>query len=208
MAKKIKIALINYEVGNTCSVKNAFENLNDCEVILTDDPEQIYNSDAVVLPGVGAFADAVKALDQKNLRPVIYKAAFELKKPFLGVCVGMQLLFEKSEEAHSDVKGLGWIPGEVVKFVEPHFGWNNISNSQDSKIFLDVPTEPNFYFAHSFHAVCEDKYVLAYCDYGQKFPAIVKNNNILGMQFHPEKSHHAGIKLLQNFISMVRDSHA
>lgn len=212
MKKNLKIAIVNYEVGNTKSVKNAFERFKDCEVVLTDDVALITAADAVILPGVGAYPDAVKALKEKNLVPTLKKVAFEQKKPFLAICLGMQLLFESSEEGQSE-GGLGWIPGKVIRFNVPnlhipHFGWNDVQININSPIFKNLSTEPNFYFAHSYHASCASEYVLAYCDYGLKFPAIVKKDNVFGMQFHPEKSHSSGLLLLQNFIDYAKEQHA
>lgn len=212
MKKSLKIAIVNYEVGNTKSVKNAFERFPNCEVILTDDKELILNADAIILPGVGAYPDAVQALKNKDLIPTLEKVAFEQKKPFLAICLGMQLLFENSEEGSSS-GGLGWIPGKVVRFNVPglhvpHFGWNDITINIDSPIFKDLSPSPNFYFAHSYHATCSSEHVLAYCNYGINFPAIVKKDNVFGMQFHPEKSHSSGMLLLSNFIDYAKEQHA
>jgi glutamine amidotransferase len=212
MKNSLKIAIVNYEVGNTRSVKNAFERFENCEVVLTDDKDLITNADAIILPGVGAYPDAVKALKSKNLIPTLEKVAFTQKKPFLAICLGMQLLFESSEEGQSE-GGLGWIPGKVVRFNVPglhvpHFGWNDISINIHSPIFKSLSPSPNFYFAHSYHASCLPEYVLASCNYGISFPAIVKKDNVFGMQFHPEKSHSSGMLLLSNFINYAKEQNA
>lgn len=212
MEKKFKIAIVNYEVGNTCSVKNAFERFEDCEILLTDDLNKILTADAIILPGVGAFRDATKALINKNLSTTLESVAFSKKKPFLAICLGMQLLFESSEEG-GDYKGLGWIPGKVVKFDVPglhvpHFGWNDLKINISSPLFNSLNDSPNFYFAHSYHASCDKKYILGSCDYGIDVPAIVQNENIIGMQFHPEKSHNNGLTVLKNFVNYAKGDYA
>lgn len=212
MGENLKIAIVNYEVGNICSVKNAFLRMKNNEVLLTDDPETIARADVVVLPGVGAFSDAMKALSEKKLIPTLEHVAFEQKKPFLAICVGMQLLFGSSEEG-GNIKGLSWIGGRVIKFKVPglhvpHFGWNDIKITQPSPIFNQLSSEPNFYFAHSFHADCAKENIIATCNYGIDFPAIVKQDNIMGIQFHPEKSHSNGMLLIQNYLNSIKGKYA
>jgi glutamine amidotransferase len=212
MKPNFKIAIVNYEVGNTCSVTNAFKRFDGCDVVLTDDTNTIKSADAIILPGVGAYRDAVTALNEKKMIPILENVAFTQKKPFLAICLGMQLLFEKSEES-PNYAGLGWIPGQVIKFKSPdlyvpHFGWNDVQINKASPIFEALPPTPNFYFAHSFHAECANENVLAYCKYDVSFPAIVQKDNVFGMQFHPEKSHSNGLALLKNFIHFAKGSYA
>lgn len=210
--QKFKVVIVNYEVGNTCSVKNAFEKFDECEILLTDEASKIASADALILPGVGAYRDAVAALENKKLVNLLEKEAFSKKKPFLAICLGMQLLFESSEEG-GDFKGLGWIPGRVVRFNVPnlhvpHFGWNDVRVNIPTSLFSGLPENPNFYFAHSYHAKCDEKYIVASCDYGVQVPAVVQNNNIVGMQFHPEKSHTNGLLMLKNFINFAKGDYA
>ena len=196
------VAIVDYEVGNVRSVENALRAV-DCEVRLTRKIEDLRAAACIVLPGVGAFGDAMKTLRATGLIPVLEKEAFERKKPFISFCVGMQILFERSEEDQES--GLGWLPGDVVKFqvprplTVPHFGWNNITVINNPWLFEDMGHDKNFYFAHSYHAVPRAEHIVATCDYGYTFAAAVRKDNIVGMQFHPEKSHKSGLALLRNF---------
>ncbi|WP_125771177.1 imidazole glycerol phosphate synthase subunit HisH [Companilactobacillus furfuricola] len=197
-------AIVDYDTGNTLNLKKALNYLN-IENKLTADPDEILNADAVVLPGVGAFEAAVDALKERNLIEVLKKAANE-KHPFLGICLGMQLLFEDSEEYGLN-KGLDLIPGHVKEIPEnsdlkiPQMGWNQ--NQVASNSPFKVADQEYTYFVHSYYASCAPKYVVAEVDYGIKIPSIVQNNNVVGMQFHPEKSGQVGLNLLNKFQEMV-----
>ena len=175
------------------------------EAIITRDSARILNSSGLVLPGVGAFRDCMKNLNTYGLEGSLYKF-IESKKPFLGICLGFQVLFEESEE-FGLCKGLGILKGRVVRFPEdklkiPHMGWNTISLKSKSILFKGMEDiENRFYFVHSFHMDSDaSPFTIATCNYGYDFPAVIQKDNIFGAQFHPEKSHKFGIKLYKNFI--------
>lgn len=189
------------------SVELAFGRLR-AQVIITSDAAVISKADGVILPGVGAFADAMEALQKSGLIPLIREVAGS-GVPFMGICLGMQALFEGSEEG-SGTAGLGLIPGRVKRLPDcglkiPHMGWNSLTWAKDSPLRADMPREPYMYFVHSFacHAQNEED-VLAVTEYGIPFHAAVQRDNIFGVQFHPEKSGQAGERLLHNFVAMTR----
>ena len=200
------IAIIDYEMGNLKSVKNAFTKVG-YKAVITNDLNQIKKASALVLPGVGAFRDAIKFLKNKKIDVELVKA-IEEGKPFLGICLGMQLLFSFSEEG-GFFAGLNIIPGKVRRFSDsvkcPHLGWNKIkftSNFKHNKnpIFQDIPDESYFYFVHSYY--CEPDclaIVDSISDYGLEFPSSIWKGNLFGVQFHPEKSSALGLKILKNF---------
>lgn len=196
------IAIIDYGMGNLYSVEKAFVKLG-AQVTVTSQPEVILKADKVVLPGVGAFGDCMHNLESYGLVEVIKEVA---KKgvPFLGICLGLQLLFEGSEES-PDVKGLGIFSGMVKKIIAPqfkipHMGWNSLEFKNDSPLFKELPEQPYVYFVHSFHAVPEDKAIItAVTNYGGDVTAAVGRNNVQAVQFHPEKSSSLGLSILQNF---------
>lgn len=200
----MKIAILNYNIGNLQSVKNALDSLNiDCEII--KNAEQLRDFDKAILPGVGAFGDAIKNLNQSNMSEAIKDFA-KSGKYILGICLGMQLLMDKSYE-FGEFSGLGLISGCVKKFnldlKIPHIGWNALNFIQDSPLFCGLPNKTQLYFVHSFYVENADKRdVLATCDYGINFSAIISKNNIFGIQAHPEKSAKNGLKMLQNFINL------
>jgi glutamine amidotransferase len=196
-------------MGNLLSVQNMLKRIGAvCEI--TGDLEQISKAKKILLPGVGAFDAAVERIDSVGLREVLNKKALEEKVPVLGICLGLQLLTNSSEEGK--LPGLGWIPAKTVKFnfqqpsnlKIPHMGWNEIHIMNQHALLCDLPAEPRFYFVHSFHAKAEDdKYVLARTHYGYDFDSVITNgDNIFGAQFHPEKSHKFGMKVLDNFAKM------
>ncbi len=204
MANELRVAIIDYEMGNVKSIENAINHVGNFNIIVTSNPDEILAADIIILPGVGAFPDAMKKLLDKQLVPTLNKAVIELKKPTLGICLGMQLLFDMSEEKEI-TKGLGWIPGKV-KYMSPegnlrlpHIGWNSLILQSSDSIFSYLHSDKDFYFVHSLHAICDDKYVLAKFDYGGLTTAAVKNNNVVGMQFHPEKSQQNGLLALRSF---------
>jgi glutamine amidotransferase len=200
------IALIDYGMGNIHSVKKALE-ASAGEVLVTSKGADILAADKIVLPGVGAFDDAMDELDCRGLTAVL-KSAAESGKPLLGICLGMQLLFERSEEAKLR-KGLGVLKGEVKRFPEgsfkiPHIGWNQARQSNKaSGLFKGVDEGAYFYFCHSYYCQPKDKSMIsANCDYGLVFACAVESGNLFGLQFHPEKSQGAGLKIMDNFVRL------
>lgn len=198
------IAIIDYGMGNLASVKNAFTSLGfACKI--TSDREEILSADKAVLPGVGAFKDAMQQLQSLHLIEVI-REFVDSKKPLLGICLGMQLLFEKSYE-YGETKGLCLLKGEIVHFGNirlkvPHMGWNNLTIDSNSKLFKGLDN-PYVYFVHSYHLVTKANYVNATTNYGYDFIAAVENDNLFAVQFHPEKSGEVGLKILKNFGDMI-----
>lgn len=199
------IAIIDYGAGNIFSVKNALDYLK-LESILTSDKKEIENADAIILPGVGAFPSAMKMLDKSGLTDTL-KAEAE-KKPFLGICLGMQMLFSKSYE-FEECDGLGFIEGKVDKInapdlIIPHMGWNKLEILNECPLLEGLPEDSYVYFVHSYQAYCDDKNISAYCEYGGKVPALVYNGkNVYGAQFHPEKSGETGLQILRNFGKLI-----
>ncbi len=198
------IAVIDYGAGNIFSVKNALDHLG-YENILTKSETDIRNADAVILPGVGAFPWAMKMLSESGLVDTIKTEA--KKKPFLGICLGMQLLFDKSFE-FEECAGLGLISGYVDKINEPdlvipHMGWNKLEINHDCPLFNGLSEDEYVYFVHSYKAFCDDENLYAYCEYGHKVPALVSDGKtVFGAQFHPEKSGKTGLKILENFVML------
>jgi len=203
---KIRIAIVNVGAGNLESVRKALEKC-EAEAIITKYTRGIRDADAVVLPGVGSFS-CVKKL--KVLRDVIIETVRE--KPLLGICLGMQFLFERSEEAEGS--GLGIFKGRVRKIMGdkgnlklPQIGWNNIKKTKNCELLAGIPDESYFYFAHSYVVEPEDEDVVAaVTSYGEEFPSVVARRNIFGVQFHPEKSGETGLKLLRNFVEIVESA--
>mgnify|MGYP003293105389 CR=1 FL=1 len=201
------IAIIDYDAGNIKSVEKALQYLGE-EVVITRDPEILLGADKVILPGVGAFGDAMSRLNEYGLIEIIHKIV-EKKTPFWGICLGLQLLFDSSEEAPG-VKGLGILPGKIVKFPTeiglkiPQIGWNNLDYANgDCPILKDIPSPSDFYFVHSYVICPEDASVVkAYADYGIKVPAVIQDGNTYACQFHPEKSGPVGLKILKNFCEL------
>ena len=199
------IAIVDYGVGNLKSVQNALKTLN-IPSIISSDKDEIAKSRSIIVPGVGAFPDAMKNLKDKGL-DVVIKAAAKEGKPILGICLGMQLFFEESEEIEK-CKGLGFLKGTVKKLEGsikiPHMGWNDLIFENCTPLLEGVVENSYVYFVHSYYAeVGEENIVNAYSMYEKKIPAIVSKGNIFGLQFHPEKSGEAGMKLLKNFGGIV-----
>lgn len=194
------IAIIDYGMGNLRSVQKAFEFLG-FEAIITDDPNIIEQADKVVLPGVGAFCDAIKTIREKKIDEVIYKTV-EQQKPFLGICLGMQMMFDKSYE-NGVHEGLGLIPGEIVRLPEtekiPQIGWNSLDIKIENPLFEGLGDEPYVYFVHSFYLETTAPVVSATCFYGKEIQVAAQKDNIFALQFHPEKSGDTGLKILNNF---------
>ena len=201
----MKIAIIDYGMGNLHSAAKALEKVG-AQVKVTSDPELVRQADKVILPGVGAFGDCMKNLNERELAPVIHEV-IAAGKPFLGICVGLQLLFEGSEE-DPGVAGLGIFKGLVRKIVAPglkipHMGWNNLEYRTSSSLFQGLPPAAYVYFVHSFHAVPTDEScITAVTDYGGQVTAAVGRGLVQAVQFHPEKSSTVGLKILANFKEM------
>ena len=200
------IAIIDYDAGNIKSVEKALLHLGE-ELIITRDREQILNSDKVILPGVGAFGDAMEKLRSYGLDKVIYEVV-ERKIPFLGICLGLQLLFEKSDETPG-VKGLGILPGEILRIPDkegikiPHMGWNSVKIKENARIFKDVPQDSYVYFVHSYYLKAgREEDVAATTEYSTLIHAAVEHDNVFACQFHPEKSSEIGLKILKNFVEL------
>jgi glutamine amidotransferase len=202
------IVIADYGVGNIDSVWNAVATLGYRKVALSCVPEVMNSADAIILPGVGAFAECVHNLKQRHLDDILAEAVLHRRKPLLGICVGMQLLASHSEEGGRH-EGLGWIPGVVRRlqlpagFAVPHVGWNDIRPVRREPLFHTLARAPDFYFDHSYNFQCEPGHVLAYCDYGIEVVAAVQRDNIFGVQFHPEKSQNNGLKLFRSFFNAV-----
>ena len=201
----MKIAIIDYGMGNLHSAAKALEKVG-AQVVVTRDPAEVLRADKVVLPGVGAFGDCMKNLNERGLAPVIHEV-IAAGKPFLGICVGLQMLFEGSEE-DPGVAGLGIFKGMVRKIAAPglkipHMGWNNLEYRTSSSLFQGLPPAAYVYFVHSFHAVPTDEScITAVTDYGGQVTAAVGRGLVQAVQFHPEKSSAVGLKILANFKEM------
>lgn len=200
------IAIIDYDAGNIKSVEKALISLGQ-EVCVTRDADEILQADKVILPGVGAFGDAMEKLHRYGLVDVIRKVV-EKKTPFLGICLGLQLLFERSDEA-SGVEGLGILKGEVLKIPAaeglkiPHMGWNSMQLKHNGKLFQNLGEETYVYFVHSYYLKAEDPSIVkATTEYGVSIDASVEQENVFACQFHPEKSSDAGLQILKNFIEL------
>jgi len=194
------IAVIDYGMGNLRSVEKAFEYLG-FKVCVTDDVQKLLSADKVILPGVGAFRAAIETIRNKKIDEVIYKIA-EQNKPLLGICLGMQLLFDKSYE-NGEYKGLGLLEGEIVKLPEteiiPQIGWNNLDIKMRSPLFEGVGESPYIYLVHSYYAQTKAPIVSATAFYGKEITVAVQKGNIFATQFHPEKSGDIGLQILKNF---------
>ena len=200
------LGIIDYNMGNLASVYNACSKFTK-DLKIVKNADDLKNLDKIILPGVGAYKDAMQHLENSGLKDAILDFA-NSKKPLLGICLGMQLLFESSEE-FGYTKGLGLIEGKVVKFDKskmgsdlkiPHMGWNKIVN-KDNPLFKNLQN-PYLYFVHSYHVVTDEKYTIATTNYGYDFVSAVNKDNIFGFQPHPEKSHNNGLKILENFINL------
>lgn len=201
------IAIVDYDAGNVRSVFNAFESIGQ-KPLITRDPDMLKKAIAIVLPGVGAFGDGMASLKRMNLTEVLSEEVMVKKKPYLGICLGMQFLAKESEEMGVH-RGLGWIDGSVrlirpndPKFRIPHIGWNNIEVKNKVPLFEGFDESPVFYFVHSYHFVPESS-PSATCWHGTTVTASIQKDNIFGVQFHPEKSQKDGLKVLENFVKII-----
>ena len=200
------IAVIDYDAGNIRSVEKALVRLGQ-DVKITGDPEEILSADKVILPGVGAFGDAMGKIRSRGLEEVIHRAV-ERNTPFLGICLGLQLLFEHSGEAPG-VEGLGILKGDILRIPEadglkiPHMGWNSLHLENNGRLFRGVPENSYVYFVHSFYLKAEDETIVkASTEYGTHIHASVEQGNVFACQFHPEKSSEVGLKILKNFVEL------
>ena len=199
------IAIIDYDAGNLKSVEKALQYLGE-DVKITSDANEILGADKIILPGVGAFGDAMEKLNTRGLSEVI-REAVKRKIPLLGICLGLQLLFEASEESPG-VDGLSVLKGKIVRipdkegFKVPHIGWNSLKINPESKLFAGIPEDSYVYFVHSYYLAAEEPIVAATTDYGVDIHAAVEKEHVFACQFHPEKSGDIGLKLLKNFATM------
>lgn len=203
------IAMIDYDAGNIRSVEKALQLLGQ-EVVLTRQKEELLQADHVILPGVGCFGDAMENLRRFDLIPVI-REIVDRGIPFLGICLGLQLLFETSEESPG-AAGLGILKGKILKIPEteglkiPHMGWNSLELQNQGRLFAGIPQESYVYFVHSYYLQAEDEgIVTAVTDYGTRIHASVEKGNVFACQFHPEKSSRVGLQILKNFAAVGRE---
>lgn len=203
------IAIIDYDAGNIKSVEKALQFLGE-EVCITREPDVILNAEKVILPGVGAFGDAMEKLHRYDLVKVIHEVV-EKQTPFLGICLGLQLLFERSDESMG-VEGLGVLKGEICRIPDkevlkiPHIGWNSLSYPNPGRLFEGIPEQSYVYFVHSYYLKAADESIVtAATEYGTYIHASVEKGNVFACQFHPEKSSDVGIRILKNFIKIGRE---
>lgn len=206
------IAIIDYDAGNIKSVEKAMLSLGE-EVVITRDAQTILGADGVILPGVGAFGDAMEKLHTYGLVEVI-RECVKRKLPFLGICLGLQLMFESSEESPG-VEGLHLLDGKILRIPAesglkiPHIGWNNLKYPNTGRLFRGVKEDSYVYFVHSYYLKAEDESIVtATTDYGTLIHASVEKDNLFACQFHPEKSSDVGLKILQNFIQVTKEAKA
>ena len=200
------IAIIDYDAGNIKSVEKALQKLG-AEVVITKDPQVILNADKVILPGVGAFGDAMANLKKYKLDEVI-RQVVEKGTPFLGICLGLQLLFERSDETPG-VEGLGILKGEILRIPEkdelkiPHMGWNSLHLQNEGRLFKGLKEQSYVYFVHSYYLKAEEEEIVkATTDYSVNIHASVEKDNVFACQFHPEKSSEVGLEILKNFVEL------
>lgn len=203
------ISIVDYGLGNLKAFANIYKRLNiDAEFVRT--PEQLNSAKKIILPGVGAFDHAIEALNKSGMREKLDELVLIKKVPVIGICVGMQMLGKRSDEGK--LEGLGWIDADIIKFDEnlikqkpqlPHMGWNDVHPIGNNLLFQELETNSIFYFLHSYYFLCKNPQdVIAKSEYGLEFTCAVNHENIFGVQFHPEKSHQYGIRLLKNFANL------
>lgn len=206
-AVDLRICIIDYGMGNLGSVRNALKFLGN-DALISSDRDSIAAADALILPGVGAFGEAMSNLRQLDIVGPLGELVVDRRKPFLGICLGMQLIAQDSTEMGYET-GLGWLDGHVRHLGRtrevrlPHVGWSTLDIPDDDDLFARIDSDACFYFDHSYQLDCDPGLVLATCDYGGGFVAVVRHENIVATQFHPEKSQRAGLKLLRNFLNFA-----
>ena len=203
------IVIIDYKMGNLGSILNMLKKIG-VQAIVSSLPEDILQADKLILPGVGAFDNGMANLKESSLLSVLNEKVLAKKTPILGICLGMQLLTRRSAEGR--LEGLGWVEADTVRFrfgkeestlKIPHMGWNTVMFKTGSVLSSELEDEARFYFVHSFHVVCDrEENVAGKTFYGYEFSSAIQNGNIIGVQFHPEKSHKYGLRLLKNFVEM------
>jgi imidazole glycerol-phosphate synthase subunit HisH len=201
------ITIIDYGLGNLASIKNMIKKIGGTSSV-TADKDEILAAKKLILPGVGSFEQGMKNLIARGLTDVLSTKVVNQKTPILGICLGMQLMTNRSEEGN--VNGLGWINADTVKFNQsklpsslkiPHMGWTDVNIKSNDDLFVGEKSDLRYYFVHSYHVVCKhEKNIMATSDYGYQFTCGIVNDNVIGVQFHPEKSHKYGIQLLTNFL--------
>jgi glutamine amidotransferase len=207
--KTVDIAVVDYGMGNLRSVSKALEHVApELNVVVTSDAEIIHNAGRVVFPGQGAMPDCIRELDARGLREAVSEAT--QNKPFLGICIGLQMLFEHSEEGNAT--GLGLVPGQVKRFTQhvgkqgeklkiPHMGWNHVHQTRPHPLWADIQSGERFYYVHSYYVVPADEALTTgYSEYPDRFTGAIGMDNLFAVQFHPEKSASAGLQLLRNFV--------
>ena len=202
------LAIINYGLGNLSSIKNMCRRIG-VEAEITNDPHLIETADKLILPGVGHFRMGMANLHESGLKPLLDRLVLQEKRPILGICLGAQLMTAHSEEG--EVAGLGWVDADTIKFAAeklnglkvPHMGWREIVIKGDNPLWTNLPADPRFYFVHTYHfAFREPQEIAATAVYGYEFTCAFRKDNIFGTQFHPEKSHKFGMRVLENFSSL------
>ncbi|MDB5223193.1 MAG: imidazole glycerol phosphate synthase, glutamine amidotransferase subunit [Chitinophagaceae bacterium] len=202
------VTIVDYGVGNLASIQNMLKKIGVSSSI-TSNENEIGVAEKLILPGVGAFDTCATKLEASGLKNILQQKVIQEKIPVLGICVGMQLLTEKSEEG--SLPGLGWIRGKIVRINKdkipdnykiPHMGWSEVNFVKESKLLMNLPDEPRFYFVHSYYAeLFDNNDQLLNIDYGYTFTVAIEHDNILGVQFHPEKSHKFGMRIFENFVN-------
>lgn len=203
------VVIIDYKMGNLGSIKNMLKKIG-VSAVISSEAIDIEKAERLILPGVGAFEGGIRNIGQLGLLPILYEKVIKRKTPLLGICLGMQLLTKRSEEGK--LSGLGWIEGETVRFSFdpkqtglriPHMGWNNVNILRRDSLFKESEDDARFYFVHSYHVICDRREdVLSVTNHGYDFVSSFQKENIMGVQFHPEKSHKFGLKLLKNFVEL------
>ncbi len=204
------ILILDFNAGNLRNVQKAFERIG-YQPVISGRPADVEKAEVIIFPGVGSFAEAMQTLGEMNVIGTLRRHVMEKHKPFLGICLGMQLLAREGSEG-GRTEGLGFLPAKVERLDAeakglrlPHIGWNSVVPRANSVLFQGIPADSDFYFVHSYHLICDEApAVAATCEYGRRFVCAVEKDNIFATQFHPEKSRKAGLKVLENFMNYCR----